>query len=136
MEEWTRWQPAQGLSKKYTINSLTWSELGVIITLSDYDNRHQAQVVFENFVDAYRYTDQSYYSKKLTYLADTYGKDFYENWSFFKVTHSDYVQWIIEKSYESNFIHFCIVGNNKILDIVNGYEPEIKIIEQKRINSW
>ncbi len=131
MEEWTRWQPTQGLSGKYYLESLTWSEQGVIILLSDESNSQKIEIIFKDFVDAYRCTNESFYFLLFSDLSKQYGTDFYKDWSFFKVQNSKYIQWLSIKSAtwadQFSFIHFSIFGGNEIIDIVARYEPTVSI---------
>lgn len=133
MEEWTRWEPINGLSGKYSINSLTIAEDKLIIQLSDHDKVKKIEIVFDNGIDGYRYTYESFCFKIFGDLSQKHGIEFYKNWSFFKVTNSEYLQWLSEKSRtwsdQFTFIHFCIFGNDEVVDILARYEPIIKIIE-------
>jgi len=128
MEKWTQWKPLEDSSGKYTIDSFVWSESGISILLSSTQNLKKLEIKFEDFVDTYRRTDIIFCPKRLADISSRYGAEFYINWTFFKITNSKYIDWIIEKSYKREFIHFCIIGNNEILDIVNSYEPKINFI--------
>ncbi len=132
MEEWIRWQPLKNVSGKYYLESVIWSERGVIIVLSDELNLQKIEIQFENFVDAYRSTNESFYSVTFSDLSSRYGADFYKEWSFFKIQNSEYVQWLSKKSAtwadEFLFIHFCILGGDEIVEIVARYEPTVKIV--------
>lgn len=133
MEEWVRWQPLEKLSGKYYLESITWSEQGVIIILSDKSNTQKIEIRFENFVDAYRCTNESFYFLVFSDLSKQYGTEFYKDWSFFKINNSEYIQWLSIKSAtwadQFSFTHFSIFGGDEIIDIVARYEPEIKLIE-------
>jgi hypothetical protein len=129
MEKWIKWEPTKDLSGKYHVISITWPEDGIIIKLSDVNNTKKIEIKFEYFVDAYRYTHESFCFKIFSDLSNKYGTEFYKEWSFFKINNSKYVEWVIEKSYDSNFIHFSIIGNYEIIDIIAGYDPEIKVIK-------
>jgi hypothetical protein len=66
-------------------------------------------------------------------LTEKYGREFYKNWSFFKVTNSEYVKWLSEKSCayadEFSFTHFSIVGSDEIIDVLARYEPTVAFFE-------
>ncbi|MCL4415097.1 MAG: hypothetical protein M1365_00125 [Actinobacteria bacterium] len=84
MEEWTRWEPINGLSGKYSINSLTIAEDKLIIQLSDHDKVKKIEIVFDNGIDGYRYTYESFCFKIFGDLSEKHGTEFYKNWSFLK----------------------------------------------------
>lgn len=133
MEEWIRWEPIKGLLGKYYIDSFGMSEeWDLVIQLSDHNNSKKIEIRFNGCIDAYRYTNDSFVFKVPSDLSKKYGDEFYANWSFFKITNSEYLQWLSEKSYEYSqdfpFRHFCIIGGDEIIDILARYEPEVKII--------
>lgn len=133
MEEWARWEPIKDISGKYYLDSFGWSEKGFIVELSSKKKGKKIQVIFDNYIDAFRYTNESFYFKLFGDLSEQYSDDFYADWSFFKVTNSEYLRWLSEKSCtwsdQIQFIHFCILGGDEVIDIVTNYEPEVKIIE-------
>ena len=135
MEKWTRWEPVSGLSGKYYLDSFAWSEKGFIVELIHAKKEEKVQVIFSNYIDAYRYTNESYYFKLFGDLSQQYGDDFYADWSFFKITNSEYLVWLSEKSCtwsdQLHFVHFCIMGGDEVLDIVTNYEPQVTFMEYK-----
>lgn len=132
MEEWMRWEPINGVEGKYFVNLLSLSDDGLVIRLSDWDEKKKIEVIFDGYVDAYRYTNDSFSFKIPAVLSEKYEKGFYKDWSFFKVVNSDYLHWLSEKSsgYADDFpfVHFCIMGGDEIVDILSRYEPEVRII--------
>lgn len=131
MEEWVHWKPVQDISGRYYIDffGMVGEEWDFVIKLSNFDNTQQVEIKFGGVVTSYRYTNESYCFGVFGELSRKYGDGFYSKWSFFKINNSDYVKWIINKSYDSGFIHFCIVGGDEMLDIVACYEPEVKVIK-------
>ena len=136
MEKWTRWEPINGLSGSYYHDSFLWSEKGFIIELINEGQGKRVQILFDNYVDAFRYTNESFYLKIFDNSSQENDTDFYANWSFFKIANSEYLAWLSEKSCtwsdRFNFIHFCIVGGDEVIDIVTNYEPKVTIIDYKR----
>ena len=132
MEEWSRWEPIKGVSGKFFVDVLTMTEDGLLIKLSNWKNSDKIEIAFNGLIDAYRYTNDSFCFKIPSELSKRYPDDFYSNWTFFKVTHSDYLKWLSEKSAtwsnEFDFVHFCIIGGDEIVDILARYEPDVKII--------
>src|SRR3989304_7328130 len=99
-EEWTRWEPIEGLGKSYEIDSVSNdNKNGFVVLLSEYnDEKKRLRVAFENSVCSYRSTDETLRCKKIEQLNDKYGTYFYSKWAFFKVTNSEYLQWLSEQS--------------------------------------
>ena len=133
-EEWIRWEPVDGLTGKYSVDTMSLGEQGLIIGLSSLsDNTKKIEIKFEYAIDAYRYTNDSFSFKIAGDLTEKYGREFYGDWSFFKVTNSEYIQWISEKSCtyadEFAFIHFSIVGSDEIVDVLSRYEPTVAFVE-------
>lgn len=127
MEEWTRWQPIEGLSGQYSLDDFAWSEKGFIVELLSDKKKERIQILFDEYIDAFRYTNESFYLKLPS--------DFYGDWNFFKATNSEYLKWLSDKSCtlsdQMHFIHFCIIGGDEVIDIVTNYEPKVRFIEYK-----
>lgn len=128
-EKWNRWEPIKGLSKNYYCESLIDTpDDGFQIRLFDNNNK-KLQISFPDSVEAYRSTDENFIYETLEYLETHYGKEFYENWTFFKVKNSEYLEWIKKQSggifeiYQLE--HYCIWTVNCRIDIINNYDPKI-----------
>lgn len=119
------------MSGKYCLDAFLWPEEGLIIKLSK--GEQKIEILFDGYIDAFRYTNESFCFKIFGDLSKQYGDDFYKDWSFFKVTNSEYLKWLSEKSHTWSdrfpFIHFCIFGGNEVIDILAQYEPKIRFIE-------
>ncbi len=130
MEEWTRWEPIKNLSGKYYVDAIILSDAGLIIQLSE--NAKKIELNFRYAADSYKYTNESFCFKIFGDLSDRYGGDFYGNWSFFKITDSDYLKWISDKSCTVSdrfpFQHYCIIGGDEVVDILSQSEPKVTII--------
>lgn len=131
MEDWTRWEPAEGLSGRYYIDSfgMVGDHWDFVIMLCNEDNTQKVEIRFEGAVVSYRYTNESYCFGIFGQLSKKYGDEFYSTWSFFKIHNSDYIQWIVSKSYDSDFTHFCIIGGDEVIDIISTYEPKVTSIK-------
>lgn len=130
-ENWERWEPISGLSSKYYVESLSDSIEGFRILLSDaYDEYKKVEVLFEDSVHAYRSTDESFRQSVINKIDERYGTEFYSEWTFFKVTNSEYIQWLSEQSYgiAESLTHFSILAGDSIVDVIAAYEPKIAII--------
>ncbi len=89
-------------------------------------------ITFNGSADSYKYTNESFCFKIFGDLSDKYGDDFYSNWSFFKITDSDYLKWLSDKSCTVSdtlsFQHYCIIGGDEVVDVLSQKEPEVTII--------
>jgi len=132
-EKWTRWEPASNLAQKYYIHSISDTIDGFFIKLFEENNKKKKiKITFEDSVNSYRNTNESYRLKTIDHL-DTYNAD-KRCWTFFKVNNSSYLQWFLEESYgiydDFPFIHFSFVGVESILDVIAKYEPKIELINK------
>ncbi len=134
MEQWTRWEPIQGLEGRYIFDSFAWLDKGFVVEFISVKEDKKIQILFYYFVDAYRYTNESFYLKLLDNASNKNEIDL-RNFTIFKVTNSEYLAWISDKacglSDGMNFIHFCIIGTDEIIDIVANYEPIVTIMDYK-----
>lgn len=136
-EQWMKWEPIKGLSRKYDVDFiLDGKEGGLIIRL--YDDKGKSKkidMIFKNYAISYRHANESFRIKVIYDLEKKYGKDFYGDWTFFKVLNSEYLHWLSEESchiYEGiSFTHFCILGADSIVDVIASYEPLVQFVEEK-----
>ena len=132
-EQWARWEPISGLAEKYDIVTVSEEIEGFRVVLFDeQDSTKKAIISFEQAVSAYRSTDESFRYKLIRDLDERYGSDFYGKWTFFKLTNSLYLEWLLDQSEgvfdPKSYIHFSIITSDSILDIVASYEPKVELI--------
>jgi hypothetical protein len=133
-DNWIQWKPAENLQAKYYIEALCDSLQGFKIVLSDVNDRNKRVLInFRTSAYAYRRTDETSRYRLILQLKEKYGGSFYGNCSLFKVENSSYVKWVIEESEEivadREFLHFCIIAGDSVLDIIDYDEPEVTIID-------
>lgn len=133
-EQWIRWEPIRGLSAKYYIDSISHTMKGLKILLSDAQNEQKKMMmIFEDSVEAFRSTDESFRRSTLYYLEQQYGTKFYAEWTFFKIPNSTYIQWLSEQSYGISdplpLIHFSFLAMDLALDVIAVDEPRIELID-------
>lgn len=134
IEQWSKWHPIENLSEKYYIESII-DHMGDIckILLADSNQRtNKILVTFQGSGDGYRLTHQDLQVSIKNMLKEQYGISFYEQWTFFRVTHSDYIQWLSKESgqWSDNFgfQHFVLFGSDVIVDIISSREPKVEFI--------
>ncbi len=136
MEQWIRWEPARGLSSKYSIESTIFDDNGLKIILCDeLDQTKKISLVFDGIIGSYKLTDETYKIETWAFLDKQYGANFYSKWTFFKVSNSSYLRMLSEESSgiadSRNLIHFVIIEVNVVLEIVASYEPKVELVEEK-----
>jgi hypothetical protein len=129
-ENWERWEPISDLSSKYYIESISDSIKGFSVLLSDAnDENKKVEVLFEDSVHAYRSTDESFRQITINSIDERYGTKFYAECTFFKVTNSEYIQWLSGQSYgiadSESLLHFSFLAVDSIVDVIAAYEPKI-----------
>lgn len=130
-EEWIRWEFAQDIEGKYDIETLISNIDGLFLKLRSPDNPRKIELVFTPYADAYRDTNESFIFILPGELEQKYGRKFFANWTFFKVANSEYLSWLSNRSQgyseEFDFVHYCLLGDDSVIDIISRYEPHIKI---------
>lgn len=129
-EQWHRWEPLSGLHPKYYIDSISDDLAGFEVLLSEAAHPDKkVRILFKNGVDVYRNTNESFTNELIANLHANYGRSFYVNWTFFKVTDSEYLAWLSRTSSGISdtrpLQHFVILSVETALEIINDYEPEV-----------
>ncbi|MHC8514730.1 hypothetical protein [Sporosarcina sp. ITBMC105] len=131
MEHWERWTPINGVPSKLYNDTFIDSKEGIILEFSDKKDKNKFVVKFEDGVLSYRNTDEGSLLKKLNYLDQQYGTDFYSEWTLFKVTNSEYINWFLDECsgiYEQNQVeHYVFFTPNDIIEILTTYTPSVVI---------
>ncbi|MCG3089818.1 hypothetical protein [Sporosarcina cyprini] len=131
MERWERWIPIFGLPPRLFNDSFLDSKEGIILEFSDENNQKKVEFKFEDGVLAYRNIDEGSLLKRLNYLDQHYGVDFYSEWTLFKVTNSEFMNWFLDESsgiYEPNqLIHYVFFTPNDVIEILTTYTPSVVI---------
>ena len=134
-EEWIRWEPIEGLGQKYYIDAIIENKDGFTIILAEFEETHKKlRVSFGYFSDAYRNTYETFRADLTHNLHKKYGKDFYANWSFFKVNNSEYMHWISAQSSGISdcvpFVHFSFLLIDSVLDVLATKEPKLEFFTE------
>src|ERR1700754_2156360 len=92
-EEWTRWEPIEGLEGKYDVESLLADVNGLLIILCSATStkNHKIELKFTSFINAFRETNESFRFNLFHELSEKYLGNFYSDWTFFKVVNSEYL---------------------------------------------
>ncbi|WP_338464919.1 hypothetical protein [Shouchella rhizosphaerae] len=89
MEHLERWVPTNGIPSRLYNDTFIDNKEGIVLEFSDEKDKKKMVVKFEKGVLSYRNTDEGSLLRKLNYLEQQYGSDFYSEWTLFKVINSD-----------------------------------------------
>lgn len=133
IERWTQWKPIDNLSSKYYIESFSLNNDGFILTLIDAQDQKQKIVVdFAQAVSTFRRINGDLRHAIIENLYQYYGKKFFDEWTFFKVINSHYIEEIMEESWEiferEEFTNIVFVTPNSILELTIRCDPNILFI--------
>lgn len=131
-EQWTKWEPINNLHKKYILTAfIHHTKTGTLkINLKNNDNLNEKkEITFYDNVFATKESKDELIFRRLEYLKNSYGTDFYQNWTFFKVENSSFAHWLSFQStgvYQTNdFIHCALITPNSIFDMILVGNPKI-----------
>ena len=132
-EQWTRWEPVIGLARKYDIETIYNNNDGLTITLMDVkNNKSKVHMIFTGRLISYRWADETYMDYRVQNLFRDYGSEFFCEWTFFKVTDSEYSKYISKTSGTISdytpYIHFAFFTEESIFEVLVMYEPEIEFV--------
>lgn len=132
-EKWIQWKPINNLSNKYYIESIINDASGLTVIFVDSFNKSpKLKMIFENGIDAFRISNETFNLSTIHYLNKNYGGEFYAHWTFFKVENSEYLKCLSGQSGKiSDFYgikQYSIVTDEDFLDIASTYEPKFVFI--------
>lgn len=126
-EQWIPWALCKDFKTIFALDSITDSQSGFIIELSENDNQNNKLIIcFQHSVDSYKKTYESFRQRSYNILQEEKTSDC----SFFEIKNSNYIKWLSDESYGITDSlkpkHFVIFAVNSVLDIVSRYDPKIK----------
>lgn len=141
-EYWERWQPLEHLSKKYTLDYITntCKKSKFIVSLTDLSlEKGNVLIEIEEGVDHYEKITQEPMAIILKKLNEKYGSTFSQEWTFFKIHNSSFVQWLSAQSYNiwniSKQLHFALITTNAIVFFLSyDDEPKARLLKDNNLN--
>lgn len=131
-EEWIKWEPLKCISSKMYIEKLIDDENGILLVLKSEDKKKTFKVIFVDPILSLRSTDEGRRLKTINFLEGKYGTDFYDQWTFFRVINSGYVEWFNQETYNIYAIydirHYVFLTSNDVVEILSTYEPNVSIL--------
>ncbi len=132
-EAWIRWEPIEGLSEKYYLDSIINDAEVFKVILSDADNKNKkVAVIFSASVYFQQITEETLTFRRFDTLCDQYSVEFVTSWTFFKVINSSYVQLVSEQScgaiQSDLLVHYSLLAVDFFVDIIDRAEPKVEFI--------
>lgn len=118
---WIRWHPEKELAEKYDLVCFSEdSEKKFELILSEEKTiEKKIKILFENQIDIFRITDESFRYNTFSDIIYKYGYDFHVTWTFFKVYNSELLTWLSKQSTQiidpTKLIHYCIITSELII---------------------
>lgn len=132
MEEWTKWEPLEGISSKMHIEKLVDDKNGTVLLFKHENENITLKVVFEHSTLSLRSTDEGRRLKTINFLDEKYGTEFYTKWTFFRVNNSNYVEWFNQETYNMydayNIVHYVFLTPDDVIEILSTYEPIVSAV--------
>ena len=133
LEQWSRWEPIEGIPEKMTMESLCFDKNGTLIVLESEDGDTKVHILFEDSVLSLRNTDEGRRLKTINFLENMYGTDYYTSWTLFKVTNSTFVEWFNEETYniyaDYNIEHYVFLTSDEVVEVLSTYSPSVKVFK-------
>lgn len=132
-QQWSYWEPIPHLANEYSIDHIRFNARGLKIVISEMQQEHKTiEILFKNSVIAYTKTDESFVLGLEGDFEQLPEKKDNPRWTFFKTINSRYLKQIAEKYEYSiadyvHLIHFVILADDAVVDIIANYEPEVII---------
>lgn len=129
-DNWTIWRPKIFVHRKYDVIKLVEDPDGLQMLLSSIENASQITIQFPGFVYAYRSTEELAALETINQIEAKEGDITYiaSDWTFFVVENSSYAKHIERASQEiysaSEFIHFAIVADTCLIEVLTSLMPE------------
>ena len=134
-EQWTRWEPIAGLTKKYDIISChdDYKTGFTIVLCEENDFKKQLHVNWKRSVDAYKKVEERLTIAIIDDLNERSGVGFHCIWSFFKIINSEYFKELSKLSgglidCTPGYIHFVVFSSEILLNVITNHEPEVTIV--------
>ncbi len=138
-ENWIKWNPLNLPEGDYVVTKFLQNIDGTEITLSDESNN--ISIVFDGITPLVRTSIEGIRMRTWGEVQQKYdNKYFFRNWFLYKVENSKLAKWAEEEScgfYKSEkLLHFCIVTNEDIIDVLSTFEPNIfiSVVSKKEVH--
>ncbi len=129
-EEWVKWNPTEVPNGKYIVTKFIQDAEGVKLILDDEINL--VEIFFDGVPVMMRSSDEGVRMRTWGEVQIKYqDKFFFRDWFLYIVNNSKLTSWVLEEScgfYDnSEIIHYCIVTQDDVIDILATFEPQIRV---------
>lgn len=130
-EEWVKFDPQNITGTFYACyTEITKEEDAMKFTVIC--EKHIIEILFYGLTPIYMWSDEG--MRMATYMPiqeEKHDKKYFQKWFLYKVYNSDFMSWALKEScgfyQENELLHFCIITENDVVDILSTTEPEIVI---------
>lgn len=131
-QRWIRWEPIPQLVNNYGVDQIYLSTKGLKIVLYEMKQEYKTvEILFKNSIVAYTRTDESFSSELEGTFEDDPEPTEDPRWTFFKISNSSYIKKIVQEKQNllesSRLIHFALLADDDLVDIIAESEPEVTV---------
>lgn len=131
VENWIVWNPTNvELGKAYAVEAVHCEDqIKFIIDCEE----NKIEITYDGFIPVYTYSLEGIRTATWGSVQEQHNdKYFFKKWFLYKVENSRFLKWALEESCgyysEKEIVHYCIVTQQSLMDIVATSEPKIKIL--------
>ncbi|MCL4431216.1 MAG: hypothetical protein M1300_02730 [Epsilonproteobacteria bacterium] len=125
-EHWIRYTTDKLFEKKYYFDSLEYQDKTLTIILNDPEiDSTYVYITFQDSVEGFRNTNESYAYQVIDILTDLYGADFYGDRTFFNIFHLTKKYYIASLVDDMNGCKVSLISTQSILSL------KMDIIQEK-----
>jgi len=129
-EEWIRLEQAVIPEGQFIVTSMIQNLEGAKIVLDDENT--VVEIFFDGIPSLIRVATEGIRMRTWSEVQLKYqNKFFFQNRFFYQVQNSKLSKWAMEESCnfyeEDQLIHYCIVTNDEIIDVLSAFKPMVKV---------
>jgi hypothetical protein len=136
------WEPIKELSGRYWLDKLFFENTKFyFIFKKDKEKSTEVHIICEGGLPSYKYTNESYSFDRTFVHFDGENRAYtLHSWCFYTIEDSPYLTSISKDSAGTSDIigvkHYCIIGEDEILDIIYPPEPVVELyVDRKLVQS-
>ena len=137
VEKLNKWTPCEGLSSKYRLDSI-YNDGCFNMVLIDVNDPTKKILIDYSSSPVYleQKTALSFREKTLRFLRECYGKEFVDQWTFFKIDNSQEKQWMTAQAIGimdfDSFQHYVFITTNYFIEFVAPRDPLVEHLQSER----
>ncbi len=129
MGKWERWSVNKEVPAKLELQALIDDKDGLKLVFTDADENIYT-FFFDGLVFSYRNTDEGTLLKTLDHLYKHYDTNYFGEWTLFRVTDSNYLEWLAEEAdniYEKiyDIHHYVFLTSHDVVEVLSTEPPSL-----------